>query len=194
MLYEIRPKSPFALEHEVSFLTFNYDVALDYALAVARMPYDYGLSRDPAPQELPLIKLHGSINWGVCQECNQIVPIELDERILYSYPDGDLYYFILSPALPKTQHCGKPLGQTPMLIPPTWNKTGYHENLAAVWEKAARELAAAENIFIIGYSLPETDSFFRYLYALGSESSTRIKRFWVFNPDSEVEPSYPTVV
>jgi hypothetical protein len=46
------------------------------------------------------------------------------------------------------------------------------------------ELASAQNIFVIGYSLPETDSFFRYLYALGTESSVRLRNFVVINKDT----------
>jgi hypothetical protein len=55
--------------------------------------------------------------------------------------------------------------------------------LEAVWRRACKELEQAENIFIIGYSLPETDSFFRYLFALGTQGRTQIKRLWVVDPD-----------
>src|SRR4030042_5044469 len=94
--------------------------------------------------------------------------------------------YIIRSMLSTKKHCdNKVLNSTPVIIPPTWNKTVYHEQLGNIWKRAAYELSKAENIFIIGYSLPETDSFFRYLYALGSESATRIKRFWVFNPDTD---------
>jgi len=56
--------------------------------------------------------------------------------------------------------------------------------ISKVWKEAANELGDAENIFIIGYSLPETDAFFRYLYALGTVGEKPLKRFWVFDPDS----------
>jgi hypothetical protein len=196
ILQQMISKSPIASGHEVSILTFNYDIALDYALTFANIPYDYGLSLDPVSEKLLVLKLHGSINWGVCQDCKLIVPIELSPVGLWSGYGEKYYHLRLSPQLPAEQHCGKPLSRTPMLIPPTWNKTGYHEKLAPVWQKAAQELAAAENIFIIGYSLPETDSFFRYLYALGSESNTRIKRFWVFNPDLDgsVKPRFEAMI
>ncbi|MBE3114055.1 MAG: hypothetical protein IMZ59_00880 [Actinobacteria bacterium] len=46
-------------------------------------------------------------------------------------------------------------------------------------------MSDAENIFVSGYSLTESDAFFRYLFALGSEVKTRIKRFWVFDPDEQ---------
>jgi hypothetical protein len=44
-------------------------------------------------------------------------------------------------------------------------------------------ISEAENIFVIGYSLPPTDAFFEYLYALGSVGDVTLKKFWVFNPD-----------
>ena len=34
--------------------------------------------------------------------------------------------------------------------------------------------------------LTETDSFFRYLFALGSVSKTIVKRFWVYDPLEDV--------
>jgi hypothetical protein len=63
----------------------------------------------------------------------------------------------------------------------------YHESLASVWHQAALELSDAEKIFVIGYSLPETDSFFRYLYALGAIGDRLIKRFCVFHPDASTK-------
>jgi hypothetical protein len=74
--------------------------------------------------------------------------------------------------------------EEPILIPPTWNKTEYHRTLSIVWQKAAQVLSEAHNIFVIGYSMPESDTFFRQLYALGTVGSFPLQRFWVFNPDS----------
>ena len=77
----------------------------------------------------------------------------------------------------------------PVLVPPTWNKTDYHRELGSVWSRAAKELSEADSIFVMGFSLPPTDSFFSYLYALGTVGKVPLKRFWVFNPDraGEVE-------
>jgi len=38
---------------------------------------------------------------------------------------------------------------------------------------------------VIGYSLPESDGFFRYLFALGAAGDAVLERLWVFNPDTE---------
>ena len=83
-----------------------------------------------------------------------------------------------------------------MIVPPTWSKGEYHSQLTKVWSRAAAELSDAENIFVSGYSLTETDSFFRYLFALGSVGSARIKRFWVFDTDQgggKVEQRFRTL-
>jgi hypothetical protein len=49
--------------------------------------------------------------------------------------------------------------------------------------RAALELRDAENIYVIGFSLPTTDEFFRYLYGLGTVGDTILQRFWVVDPD-----------
>ncbi len=171
--------------HEFSFLTFNYDLTLDFALNHDSMYYSYCLSDGNETGKIPYLKLHGSINWGICQVCNNIVPFYIHEfRPPPNLFDFKSFYYTLGSNLRHKNCCGKPLKGPPVLVPPTWNKTGYHGQLGNVWKRAAEELSKAENIFVIGYSLPETDSFFRYLFALGSESSARIKRFWVFDPDT----------
>lgn len=87
-------------------------------------------------------------------------------------------------------HCDRPVDPTPVIVPPTWNKTDYAPTLVGVWQEAARQLSDAENIFVSGYSLPETDSFFKYLFGLGAVGSSLIQRFWVFDPDSAVEERF----
>ncbi len=50
-----------------------------------------------------------------------------------------------------------------------------------------RELSDTEDLFIVGYSLPESDAFFRYLFALGTIGESPLRRVWVFNPDNSPE-------
>ena len=73
----------------------------------------------------------------------------------------------------------------PVIVPPTWNKAEYQQ-IANVWKHAGLHLSEAENIIVIGYSLPETDQFFRYLFALGTIGDARPQRFWVVDPDADV--------
>ena len=84
-------------------------------------------------------------------------------------------------------HCAGASAEEPFVVPPTWNKTEYHHVLQPVWQAAINELREAEYIIVFGYSLPPTDQFFRFLYALGTVGEVRLKRFCVFDPNTEVE-------
>ena len=94
--------------------------------------------------------------------------------------------FPVSGDLRLIQHCGAQLKPEPLIVPPTWNKGTLHAGIDRVWKKAARHLSEAEYIFIIGYSYPPTDEFFRYLYALGTIGDGWLEKVMVFNPDQEV--------
>jgi hypothetical protein len=69
-------------------------------------------------------------------------------------------------------------------VPPTWNKADHHQALSTVWANAAHQLGEAEYIFIVGYSLPETDAFFRLLYALGTVGKNPLHKIIIYNPDT----------
>lgn len=47
-------------------------------------------------------------------------------------------------------------------------------------------LRKADRIVIVGYSLPETDQFFRYLFPLGVIGETRLKKVVVVDPGRDV--------
>ncbi len=184
-------------EQRCSIITFNYDLALDYALAFHKLQFDYCLSSPEAPNPIPLMKLHGSVNWLRCAKCGQIVPWKVGEyigRCEQTQDDrgpfvGRAHYILRKPDLSSLgmRHCvsNKDFAPEPVIVPPTWNKAGHDDGLSGVWGRAASELSNAENIFVSGYSLTKTDMFFRHLFALGSVGETRIERFWVFDPDPD---------
>ncbi|MCX6641568.1 MAG: hypothetical protein NTW14_13970 [bacterium] len=95
----------------------------------------------------------------------------------------------------KAKCCGKEIGvKEPEIIPPTWNKGQNLNSPVKVWKQAAKELSEAKEIIVIGYSLPESDLFFRYLFALGTDSTTRIERFIVCNPDIKVKEKFEKII
>lgn len=169
--------------HKFTFLTFNYDLCLDMALRWARKSFDYCLDKNNNKDaSCLLLKLHGSINWGLSHD-GQIIPYSVYDVRAEDYFDSHPAYIDLGSRLIEKTHDGQTLKGPPVIVPPTWNKNSYHGQLTNVWSWAAYEFAQAENIFIIGYSLPETDSFFRYLYALGSNSDVRLRNFVIINPE-----------
>jgi len=176
----------------VSVITFNYDLCIDYAFYSSGIPFGYRLGVFKE-ENLPLLKLHGSLNWGHCSSCNELVPwpmAKFFENRQYLLEADSSIILPMGSKMHEFMHCEKGNVDGPYLVPPTWNKLQYHDSLGRVWWAAAAELSTAENIFVCGYSLPETDQFFRYLYALGTIGPTRLKRFWVFNPDTEVEKNF----
>ncbi|HNC52161.1 MAG TPA: hypothetical protein PLO14_07990 [Accumulibacter sp.] len=177
----------------VSAISFNYDIAADMALFRAGLGPDYVIDRPPnCHNPVPLLKLHGSLNWATQKEDELIRPLHLlsyfqTYRIVLPR-DGEVFLGVgsqLSEYFPKC--VGIDVAPEPVIVPPSWNKADYHNALSDIWAAAAKHLSEAEYIFVIGYSLPETDSFFRHLYALGSVGKSALRRFVVFNPDSTGE-------
>jgi len=178
-----------------SVITLNYDVLTDLALySHNSLGYNYGFENG-GNGYVPLLKLHGSLNWGRClnPECRKIIPWHIgqylrDTMILLPNDNGTVELRLASRLRSaQLRHCDRAIDPTPVIVPPTWNKTDYAPTLVGVWQQAADNLSDAENIFVCGYSLPETDSFFKYLYALGAVGRALIRRFWVFDPDPNVE-------
>ena len=139
-----------------------------------------------------MMKLHGSLNWRYCKECADLSPWEIREyfrnRDFFGAPPHSVTLEVAS-AISGMQHkCGKV--QEPFIVPPTWNKTIYKSHLQKVWAAAAAELSAATEILVMGYSLPETDVFFKHLLALGTAGKARINKFWVFDPAEQVRERF----
>jgi hypothetical protein len=80
-------------------------------------------------------------------------------------------------------HTKSTVEQSPFFVPPGFFKAEYQESISGVWQYAARELEEAEEVVVVGYSLPSSDFFFRNLFALGTLGQKFIRRFAVFNSD-----------
>lgn len=188
---------------KISIITFNYDICLDYAFHWWNIPVDYCLENGKRGLGLKLLKLHGSLNWLHCLKCQTVIPCHISDfakNIHTRFNPGTIsdtkisMDLLLSSMIGSFTHCDDISTNETMIVPPTWNKWLYHEQLALVWRAAATELTDAENILICGYSLPPTDQFFRYLYALGTIGEARLKRFWVFNPDNSIDERFKALL
>ncbi len=177
-----------------TIITFNYDLGIDTAAHRAGFRVRYGFEEASVDQNnINLYKLHGSINWASSTDETKIYPYYpvwyLNDLHVHN-PLGNRgnTKLVISPNMNLiNQHFPNlsDIKYDPVIVPPTWNKTGYHGTLSQIWGKAAEKLSHAKRIFIFGYSLPESDSFFRYLFALGTLSSTRIRNIVVVNPEPE---------
>jgi NAD-dependent SIR2 family protein deacetylase len=181
----------------VSVFTFNYDYCVDNVLE--SFPVNYKLNSQETNDGISLLKLHGSLNWRRCKSpnCNKVSIIK-NPVAQYSGHDRDtkfLHFYFSEVKKITCDYCGNSeMSLEPEIIPPTWNKTGQFADIAEIWKSAAKELEDARNIVIIGYSLPESDMFFKYLFALGVFGSVGIRKFWVVNPDPEVEERFKKLI
>jgi NAD-dependent SIR2 family protein deacetylase len=193
----------------VSVITFNYDVGLDYAFHFKSVPFEYrcgvptGVNpgKKQSPGAVDLLKLHGSLNWGLCEKCHRVVPFQLKDFFAqYTWVAGldkpHTRTIEIATHLVKVscELCGTLLAENPVIVPPTWNKGNVHTGLSSVWMAAASHLAAAENVFIIGYSLPPTDEFFRYFYSLSTVGDTVFNTFSVVDTNKQVFERFKSIL
>jgi hypothetical protein len=174
-------------EQDVSLLSFNYDIGLDWALSSTGSGFSYGLSGTDEGMDLLYLKLHGSINWARCPDCGHVTPAPWEKVGIEDAADGMVNLRVV-PFCLSHLHCQQTCEVA--IVPPTWNKAQHYRQISHVWRLAARRLQEAENIIVLGYSLPSTDQFFHHLFALGTMGDARLQHFWVFNPDPEVDGRY----
>ena len=131
---------------------------------------------------IPLLKLHGSMNWLMCsnKECRKI-SIFYDD-IAHKVAESGFHI--------KCKNCGSNLIR--LIIPPIWNKNEiYSDILKRLWQVARSRLLedAANNLFVVGYSLPESDIYARYLlsFILNYNNSLSIS---VINRDPKTDEKY----
>jgi len=160
-------------------ITLNYDTVIERCVALLKdgqekgtwpREFDlYGLPLSPlrsrsagtlgrAPiKSFQLVKLHGSINW------------------FYSGVDGfpgeHIYYRNVTSDSPRSDDWGRgtpssdaqirqlEMDKIPLIIPPVAEKSRFYSNrtVQAVWALAREALADAQQVILIGYSLPSTD-------------------------------------
>jgi len=111
-------------------------------------------------RSLNVLKLHGSINWLLCPNC----------QTLYSTagivdPLWDWYFGNTSCPNCTTMMTAAltPAPLQPFLITPTFLKVFDSSHIQATWQRAHHELATADEVVFIGYSLPIADFHLRAL-------------------------------
>ena len=170
-----------------TFITFNYDMAIENALTfVENYPgkpnysYTYGYQEEklepfPRPYGRLVLKLHGSANWTYCTKCGlrsstqYVTPKELNSNRASFHDQG----------------CDEK-GVLNVILPPSWHKHNYLDEITRIWSKSVREISLATHLFVIGYSFPRTDVFFDQLLTLSLRNSRNLKNVMILNPSEDV--------
>ncbi|MFG1953915.1 hypothetical protein [Micromonospora sp. NPDC048830] len=153
-------------------ITFNYDTlverAVEYSVLSDWDPSNsqaksFNLVRDipPSPNRggwivdrgspsFRLLKLHGSLD-------NYWVPGDLSGATIQRLPLSGRWG---QPIPPSEQLRREQLpGREPFIVPPAAAKSSFYNNPISreLWQSAARALADADRVALVGYSLPQTD-------------------------------------
>jgi hypothetical protein len=165
------------LIERTAFISFNYDLLLDRSLLASPYAPDYDIDLfvsvdgPPTQPSVPLLKLHGSLNWLRCSNCHAL----RNRREHAVWPRS---YCI---------DCRERTAR-PMLIRPTLLKDYKHRVWTDVWKRAGRLLAGASTWFFVGYSLPMADVWMLrvLLQSMRSGPAARTRKVVVVNPSADV--------
>ena len=185
-------------ENKCHILTTNYDTVVERMLeeeprvgytdlypipitpARSRQQTSFGF-RHESVETCTLYKLHGSTTWYASGSEAPFAPIY------------GLHYSQLSdPASHKFV-----MDKQRFIIPPVYDKSTLlsHESIRSLWHKANQlALGTADRLYVIGYSLPETDFAMRSLLWQGAKQSDHCelnkKLLYVVNPDKKAGDRY----
>src|SRR5207248_107683 len=103
-----------------AIITFNYDLAIDHAILKAGLEAEYYLDGGGAKTGIPLLKLHGSLNWGACAKCHKAHAVKLDQTNA-APPIADFFPYRVLPSNFRGISCCDSFDVVgPMIVPPTW--------------------------------------------------------------------------
>lgn len=152
-----------------AIISTNYDILIDLALSkvdgldygakVRRvvygeydemrgfkrpLEYDAGFAINKA--RIPLLKIHGSLNWLYCSRCNEVDITTSKEGVLKTLAGS--YYC-------SNTNCTNEYES--LLITPTMFKNYENRFIKKIWELTEHALIEADNLIFIGYALKEED-------------------------------------
>lgn len=155
----------------LTIITTNWDTLLEeyfirnnisYNLCLNEKYYfedDLNNNENPNGNDLKLVKVHGSINWFRCLNCNTLSiykKIKISDLLF----NDEKYESCL--------RCNIKVNEEtevlqPEIITPTMIKSIDSQLYKNLWNTASNELRNADEIIFIGYSMPIADYEFRYL-------------------------------
>ncbi|MCP4653600.1 MAG: hypothetical protein GY858_09515 [Candidatus Omnitrophica bacterium] len=140
-------------------------ISTDFCCCILRLKEDCdGIAIPPVNQEeknrIKILKLHGSINWLFCPNCNRMYTgLGANEgRKLYVQDSFCKHCLGHTVRRKKNKHVLQPY-----IITPTFEKNFDNIHIRTVWYNAYAELATADRVVFVGYSLPEADYHLRTL-------------------------------
>ncbi len=196
----ITPSYKSLVEYNVTkaIITTNWDILFELSIAeledtIFKNAYINYIAIPPYYEikpktSIPIMKLHGSLNWGYCSKCGKIYYFNKQMYdALYSFDnvrcrihkDIRLMPFIVPPTLSKLEKTE----------PEVEVKSPYFQ-MRSIWCEASKYLRSCEKIHFIGYSFPETDVQMRIFISNALRKNNTLKEIIIV---SNQKYGYPKV-
>jgi hypothetical protein len=176
------------LSPDDTLISLNYDLIVDngiHTLDPWHIAVNYGFeprdaisgdagrmgyfSDDRPLFETVLYKLHGSLNWLYCPQCDRIDVTEGLKGVLYAFHppehNPDLDYRTCPVCEARYE---------PVIVTPTFLKTYGNPFLEKIWRAAEDRLQHADRVVFAGYSLPDADMILRSMFKRAIFTNNRV--------------------
>jgi len=163
-----------------TIISFNYDMVIETVLQKLEINCDYAISAKPIENSVPLMKIHGSVNWTYCTKCKRFV----------FYPDYAVVKVIENKL--KCLRCTlKKL--EPIIIPPILYKDTFYKHpiyekiIRTLWGFASDELSMANKVVFIGFSMSNTDAYAQELFKFSSNMNNNNPSYELITMPKELD-------
>ena len=166
-----------------SIITTNYDCCMDLALLGNGSEPGYTIKfsnyhSESSSKAVPLIKLHGSLNWFYCQTCQNVSLMQIKEAFK-DFADRKSEYPIISVCA----DCGDQ--RRGLLVPPNAMKFDVASPLQSLIGEAAGKFETATLIIVVGFSFSEADAYISRMISKAMLDNEKA-RMIVVDPDYRV--------
>lgn len=185
-------------KNNLTIISTNWDTLLEGYFDRLGMEYDYSFDKcfsyekpisKSRKNEKPvrLLKLHGSINWIRCLNCNALSSYSYNTCVELLF--NDMSQESCPSCHEKARIEYNSVLLQPEILTPTMNKSINSLTFSSLWHQAEDSLRNAERIVFIGYSLPLADFEFRYLLQRCISHSAKIEvvLYHTDNPNTAID-------
>lgn len=147
-------------------ITFNYDISLEILFPVPGQFYYPLLHTDKTADRLPLMKLHGSLNWQESRKQQQITAADQIADMNYRSPDDWTQPAIIGPTFFKQEITADSQQD--------YRAKFYKELWRFAWDRLRNK--NVRNLIFIGFSFPQTDFHVKALFHTAHLSGSRFQQ------------------
>jgi hypothetical protein len=177
-------------------ITTNYDLIPERTIGRLHGTVDYGLGKlrpildgddgwliGHAP---PILKLHGSLNWRICQPGATQEGTNCGELFVFAKELPAYGYGLV-------RMCGCGHGEWhSVLIPPSFTKLLDSPQVRQIWRQASRVLRSCRSCVVIGYSLPMYDNAIKEFFRIAFLTNPTM-RLIIVDPDESVAARFQAI-